>query len=420
MIDRASASARPDGQDPLAQRLAFLDLSDAQRARLRRFWDILEPQLDGILEAFYSAIAREPEVWRMMEGDDAKVARLKKAQAEHWRTLFGARFDDAYFREIRRIGHAHSRIGLEPRWYLAGYTRVLAHLHAVAVDALRRKPDELKHTIAAIDTAVMLDAELAVSVYLEETQAAYQQRLAGLSEQFEATVGGIVKTVGGEADQVRTLSEDLTGSAHQTTEQATTVAASADQAAANVQTVASAAEELSAAIAEVNRQVEGSTARAREAVGEAETGAAEVNRLAQAADQIGDVVKLIQNIAAQTNLLALNATIEAARAGEAGKGFAVVAGEVKALARQTAEATEQIAGQIDGMRGTVGGAVDAIGRIQSVIGAIDEGTGAIASAVEQQDAATRDIARSVAEAATGTNRVSDTIGEVGTAAGRTT
>jgi methyl-accepting chemotaxis protein len=146
---------------------------------------------------------------------------------------------------------------------------------------------------------------------------------------------------------------------------------------------------------------------------------ATVQGLAEGAKRIGDVVRLINDIAAQTNLLALNATIEAARAGEAGKGFAVVASEVKSLANQTAKATEEIGAQIAAIQGDTQRAVAAIQGIAGVIEEIDRITTAIAAAVEQQGAATAEIARNVQQAAAGTNEVSAAIADVNAAAAET-
>jgi len=186
-----------------------------------------------------------------------------------------------------------------------------------------------------------------------------------------------------------------------------------------VQTVAAATEELSSSVNEISRQVSESSRIANVAVDEANKTNITVAGLSDAAQKIGEVVGLINNIASQTNLLALNATIEAARAGEAGKGFAVVASEVKNLANQTAKATEDIQGQVGQMQSVTGTAVDAIKGITGTIQRMSEITTTIASAVEEQGAATREIARNVQQASTGTREVSSNIGGVTQAAGET-
>jgi methyl-accepting chemotaxis protein len=176
---------------------------------------------------------------------------------------------------------------------------------------------------------------------------------------------------------------------------------------------------LSSSVAEIGRQVTQSTEIAGQAVAEANRTNVTVQGLSAAAQKIGDVVKLISDIASQTNLLALNATIEAARAGDAGRGFAVVASEVKSLANQTAKATEEISAQVAAMQGATADAVQAIEGIGRTIGSINEIASVISIAVDQQGAATREIARNVQEAAQGTGQVSSNISGVNQAADKT-
>ncbi len=183
--------------------------------------------------------------------------------------------------------------------------------------------------------------------------------------------------------------------------------------------IASAADELSASVSEIDRQVVQSNAIAAKAVGEAERTNAAVAELDEAAARIGDVVRLITDIAEQTNLLALNATIEAARAGEAGRGFAVVANEVKALAGQTARATEDIRAQIAGMQYATTRSIETIGAIARTIGDIGEISSTIAAAVTEQGAATAEIARSVDTAARRSGDTATEVARVGEATGAT-
>ena len=257
------------------------------------------------------------------------------------------------------------------------------------------------------------------------TEIDKKKLLNKLAGDFESGVRASLDMLASAATEMRATSQSMSTTAEETSAQATTVAAAAEEASANVQTVATATEELSSSVAEIGRQVSESTRIAGEAVGEATRTDATVHGLSAAAQKIGDVVKLISDIASQTNLLALNATIEAARAGDAGKGFAVVASEVKSLANQTAKATEEIAAQVAAMQGATSEAVEAIKRIGKTIGSLDEIATTIASAVEEQSAATQEIARNVHEAAQGTGQVSSNIvgvnqaaAETGTAAGQ--
>ncbi len=236
--------------------------------------------------------------------------------------------------------------------------------------------------------------------------------MLALADQFDANVQGVVQAVALAARQLQSNAQTMTGAAETTTEQASSVAAATEQASANVATVAAASEQLGSSIGEIGRQVNGAATVARDAVVEGERTNALVERLSTAAQKIGDVVNLIQNIASQTNLLALNATIEAARAGESGKGFAVVAGEVKALATQTSQATEEIASQITEIQAITEGTVTAIRKIARTIADVDAIAGAIAAAVEEQTAATHEIGRNIQQAAQGTRLVSGNIGGV--------
>jgi len=282
--------------------------------------------------------------------------------------------------------------------------------------------------IGAINQALQLFKENAGRVAemeeqrrLDEQRAAElrKQELARLAERFESTVGEVVASVTGQAEQLRTDSEGLSTIAEQTNAQAAAVASAADIASSNVQTVAAAAEELAHSIEEINQRIAASSRMANDAVGEVEKTNGTVAGLTESAQKIGDVVNLIQSIAGQTNLLALNATIEAARAGEAGKGFAVVAQEVKNLASQTAKATEEIAAQIAEIQAVSGSAVGAIQAIGHTILGISETVTAVAAAAEEQGAATREISRNVQQAAAGTREVSTNIDGVTRAAGET-
>jgi len=240
-----------------------------------------------------------------------------------------------------------------------------------------------------------------------------------LADVFERSVGSIVGVVSSAAAELQNTAASLTNTATEAAEQSTAVAAAAGQASANVQTVAAAAEELGSSIQEIGRQISGSVDLARTAVDEASETTQLVAALNQSASRIGEMVGLIATIASQTNLLALNATIESARAGEAGRGFAVVAAEVKALAGQTAQATDAIAGQIGEIQLATGKAVSAINAITARISEINGRTANIAAAVEQQGAATGEILRNVSQASSGTEEVTSNIAGVAQASEET-
>jgi methyl-accepting chemotaxis protein len=262
---------------------------------------------------------------------------------------------------------------------------------------------------------------------LEKVEAETQQRSAAerraamenIADDFERSVKGIVSSVATAAAGMQTTAQSMTATASDASARAATVGAASDTASNNVGTVAAAAEELSGSVAEISRQVTQSSKIAAQAVGDAERTNATVRVLSTGAEKIGEVVKLIHSIAAQTNLLALNATIEAARAGESGRGFAVVASEVKALANQTAKATEEIATQVSAMQSSTSEAVLSIGGITETIAQMSEITTSIAASVQQQGEATREIARNIQSAAAGSNEISAHIGGVTTAAAAT-
>ncbi len=232
-----------------------------------------------------------------------------------------------------------------------------------------------------------------------------------ITEQRKAAerVQEISNIVSSAATEMRATAEQLSKTAQEATQQATAVASGAQVASTNVQTVSAAGEELSASISEIARQVAESTNITQHAVAETEKTSIAIKSLADAAQKIGNVVTLINNIAGQTKLLALNATIEAARAGDAGKGFAVVASEVKSLSDQTAKATHEISSEVSAMQAATAASVGAIQGIAETIARVAEIASAIASAVEEQSAATGEISANVVEAAQSTQEVTTNI-----------
>jgi methyl-accepting chemotaxis protein len=287
----------------------------------------------------------------------------------------------------------------------------------VVLPGLGRK-DELGEMAGAVEEFKMqaiAKAERDAAAQDAQNRASSAARRAELilfADEFEAAVGSIVSNVSASAVQLESAAGTLSRTAETTQNLSSRVAGASEEASSNMQSVATATEELSASVDEIGRRVRESNKIAEAAVLQAQQTDGRIGKLSRAAQEIGDVVKLITAIAEQTNLLALNATIEAARAGDAGRGFAVVAAEVKSLASQTAKATDEISSHITGMQGATQESVAAIKEIGGTIGQISAIASSIAGAVEQQSSATQEIARSVQNVAQGTHEAAANIMQV--------
>jgi methyl-accepting chemotaxis protein len=377
-------------------------------------------------------------------GSDIPVTKLGYAlKAEPWNWVVGTGvyvddLDEAFYSSVKTalawaiglitllciVALAIARGLIRP---LQAITKTMTELAtgnlAVAIPHSERRDEvgEMARAVEVFKVNAATRQRLETEQKEQEVHLAVQRKadMRRLADEFENAVGKIIETVSSAATDLESSARSLTATAERSKGLASVVAGASGEASNNVQSVAAATEEMSSSVNEISRQVQQSAAIAGEAVDQARSTNERVGELSQAAARIGDVVDLINTIAGQTNLLALNATIEAARAGDAGRGFAVVASEVKALAEQTAKATDEISQQIGAIQSATQHSVAAIKEIGDTIGRMSEIAATIASAVEQQGAATQEISRNIQQAAHGTKQVSGNIGDVEREAGET-
>jgi methyl-accepting chemotaxis protein len=379
------------------RRLQFLGIDPATGNRLRQMQPIVYAALPGIADRFYAYLSQQKELAHLLGGPD-RIAHLKRTQIEHWRELFQGTFTPAYFQRAVAIGHAHERIGLEPRWYTGAYAHILVDL-ITALTAKSRAKD-LPDDIAAVLRAAFLDMDLAISTYIQAGEASRMRRdMLAMSEVLDREMAQSAAEITTKAERLSEMAEELGGVAEQVRTMAEAVSASVETTAQNVQTVASATQQLEASSHEITGHVGRASNMTQQAVRQVSATGDTVKSLSSASGKIADVVVLIRSIAGQTKLLALNATIEAARAGDAGKGFAVVASEVKQLAAQTEDAIGNVNAQAHSIAEATNSAAAMVGQIADQVNAVDAISSEVSAATEQQRDATAEIMRSVTLAA---------------------
>jgi methyl-accepting chemotaxis protein len=416
---KAEADKRLIASKPLAQAI-YLDLDDIAARR----YDNVAKQREAGVEAVKTT---QRTVWIVI-GVALLVAVV---------VVFGANL--LIVRPIRQTttvleaaaaGDLSMRTGLNSTDELGRMSKALN----TAVDTLknnierdRNQTQELRAKVESILDVVNAASrgDLTRDIQTRGTDAIGQmgEGLAKFLGNLRENIGNIdqmAQTLASSSHELTAVSQQMASNAEETAAQANVASAAAEQVSSNVGTVSTATEEMGASIREIAKSANEAAKVATTAVRVAESTNATVAKLGESSAEIGNVINVITRIAQQTNLLALNATIEAARAGEAGKGFAVVANEVKELAKQTANATQDISRKIEAIQGDTKGAVEAIAHIGKIINQINDIQNTIASAVEEQTATTGEISRNVSEAAKGSSEIAQNVSGVAQAARSTT
>ncbi|WP_374472393.1 globin-coupled sensor protein [Phenylobacterium sp.] len=418
----------------IEERLSFIGIDEDTRKRLRALQPVIAANIGPSLDGFYEQVRKTPKV-RAFFKDEAQIGGAARAQQGHWANIASGQYDQSYVTAVRAIGETHARIGLEPRWYIAGYAMICeALLSAVVAEhwpkGLLGKRDGAEAAGAACGAlmkAAMLDMDFAISIYLD-TLAAERARLQTEREANEARQNAVVKAladalarvaegdlrarltlevdegfqpvkddfnramgaleaalaavssssevVGSGADQIGVASDELS---RRTEQQAATLeqtAAALEQITATVTKSAAGARQASEVVSTAKAQAE----RSGEVMTEAVTA---MSQIEESSRQITQIIGVIDEIAFQTNLLALNAGVEAARAGDAGKGFAVVASEVRALAQRSADAAKEIKALISASTDQVAEGVTLVGQTGQALTTIVAQVGEINGLVEE-------------------------------------
>jgi len=396
--------------------LQFYRIDSAGQEVLRAFRPVVADRFSIIIDGFYRHIAAF-DMTKTGHRRAAGIEKLKILQQEHWLKIFSAEFDEAYRKELKRIGRLHYQAGIDTSWLLGGYAYIGGELLALAHREYSRffkigsgvSVEQLEQVLMQV---ILLNSQFALSVYFKRKTSERVALVRRVAENMEHEAQSLVADIGHLTRDMSDAAETLRQAAETSREMTECASSATEEVLASAQTVASATEELSNSIAEIASQVARTRDISGRAVGISAEGAACIRSLTDAVGQIGTFVDVISSIARQTNMLALNASIEAARSGEAGRGFAIVANEVRDLAAHTAEATGNIARQIDEVNRQTQAVSAAMQQSATVLGTLDESAASIAASIEEQSAATREIARSVEDNARSAREVSKMMEDV--------
>ena len=441
----------------LNQRLEFMKLDAAALETLRSLKPVIERDLPKALDALYERINKFPETRRFFK-DEEHIGRARSAQLRHWSGISSGQFGDEYAKSVRTIGQTHARIGLDANLFIGGYALVTEQLiHAVvdnfwpkgAFGGKRKKSEDAAKAISALMKSVFLDMDLAISSYLESSEAARREmesaRSVAVQNKTEAIAaltravselahGNLQVRLNGEfseeyrelqsnfnsmtarlQDVVRAIASstsELANAASEISASTTDLSQRTEEQAASLEQTSASMEEISATVKnnaenatranDLTRATRDVADRGGQVVSEAVSA---MTRIEESSGKISDIISVIDEIARQTNLLALNAAVEAARAGEAGRGFAVVASEVRSLAQRSSQAAKDIKDLITSSAGQVKEGVDLVNRAGASLGEIVESIKSVADIVS-------DIASASAEQASGIDQVTKALGQM--------